>query len=86
MEWDGSSLQDATFEEARDIMSRAGDTVQVVLMHCRYDMRCIYYGVPKSQLLIYHTLAKITRIMNVCVHLFFSVVSVVFFSVRSYSR
>ena len=37
MEWDGSSLQDATFEEARDIMSRSGDTVQVVLMHCRYD-------------------------------------------------
>jgi len=36
MEWDGSSLQDATFEEARDIMSRAGDTVQIVLMHCRY--------------------------------------------------
>jgi len=37
LEWDGSSLQDATFEEARDIMSRSGDTVQVVLMHCRYD-------------------------------------------------
>ena len=36
LEWDGSSLQDATFEEARDIMSRSGDTVQVVLMHCRY--------------------------------------------------
>jgi len=38
LEWDGSSLQDATFEEARDIMSRSGDTVQVVLMHCRYDI------------------------------------------------
>jgi len=37
LEWDGSSLQDATFEEARDIMSRSGDIVQVVLMHCRYD-------------------------------------------------
>lgn len=37
LEWDGSSLQDATFEEARDIMSRSGDTVQVVLMHSRYD-------------------------------------------------
>jgi len=35
LEWDGSSLQDATFEEARDIMSRSGDTVQLVLMHCR---------------------------------------------------
>jgi len=36
LQWDGSSLQDATFEEVRDIMSRSGDTVQLVLMHCRY--------------------------------------------------
>ena len=43
LEWDGSSLQDATFEEARDIMSRSGDTVQVVLMHCRYMIGlCLY--------------------------------------------
>ena len=35
IEWDGSSLQDATFEEAHEIMSRSGDTVQLVLMHCR---------------------------------------------------
>lgn len=35
LEWDGCSLQDATFEEARDIMSRSGDTVQLLLTHGR---------------------------------------------------
>ena len=33
LEWDGSSLEDATYEEARQIMDKSGDTVQLVVMH-----------------------------------------------------
>ena len=37
MEWDGSNLEDTTFDESRQVISRSGHTVQLVVMHTRYN-------------------------------------------------
>ncbi|ELT90085.1 hypothetical protein CAPTEDRAFT_89075, partial [Capitella teleta] len=42
LEWDGSSLEDATFEEAQQILARSGDTVQLLVMHTR----CVIKNFP----------------------------------------
>ncbi len=36
VDWDGSSLEDATFEEVRQIVSRSGDRVQLTLFRTRH--------------------------------------------------
>ena len=36
LEWDGSSLEDATFEEVQQIISRPGDRVQLTLFRTRH--------------------------------------------------
>ena len=35
LEWDGSSLKDATFEEAEQLLTKSGDTVQLVVVRTR---------------------------------------------------
>ena len=35
LEWDGSSLNEATFEEAQQILNKSGDTVQLVVVRTR---------------------------------------------------